>query len=81
MVAWFAVVVLVSCGTNEPSVRLLSEQKRLKDSVNRTNDIIGYYLRKGLVDSVELEKQHLGTLYQKLAAIQTEIDSRKNERK
>lgn len=75
----FAVPVLGSCGTHESSVRLLTKQKQLKDSANRINDKIGYYLQKGFPDSAALQKQHLGALHQKLVDIQSELDSRKKK--
>ncbi len=76
--AVLCLLIMVACGSdsNELLTRLLTEQKRLKDSTNSINEKIGAYLQKGMVDSVVAQKKQLGAVYARLTEIQSNIDSR-----
>jgi len=69
---------LVACRyeRNETITRLLTDQKRLKDSANNINERIGQYLQKGMYDSAEMQKIQLGAVYTRLKEIQSSIDDR-----
>lgn len=69
---------LTACGAdnNQPITRLLTEQKRFKDSLNTINAKIGYYIKKGFYDSAETQKIQLHAVYDRLAALQSSIDNR-----
>lgn len=75
--AVLSILILFACGCNRNEVRtqLLNEQKTLKDSANNITERIGGYLQKGVDDSAEAKKKQLGTVYTRLIAIQSSIDS------
>ena len=70
-------LILFACGCNHDDIRtkLLSEQKILKDSANNINERIGDYIHKGVNDSAEAKKKQLGTVFTRLIAIQSSLDS------
>jgi len=77
-VAVLCLFTLVACRyeRNETITRLLTDQKRLKDSANNINERIGRYLQKGMYDSAEMQKIQLGAVYTRLKEIQSAIDDR-----
>lgn len=73
----FLMVIAACAGDgNTPVTRLMSEQKRLKDSAVIINEKIGSFLKKGLADSAVAQQQQLAAVYARLTAIQSAIDSR-----
>jgi hypothetical protein len=75
--AVLCLLILFACGCNRNEVmtKLLSEQKFLKDSANNISERVGDYMQKGVYDSAEAQKKHLGAVYARLIAIQSSIDS------
>jgi hypothetical protein len=73
----FFLLVFLACGCNRNKVmtELLNEQKSLKDSANNIMDRIGGYIEKGVYESAEAEKKHLGAVHARLIGIQFSIDS------
>jgi hypothetical protein len=61
---------------NEPITRLLTEQKRLKDSTNDLNKRIGHYMQKGFYDSANTQKIQLNAVHARLTDLQSSIDNR-----
>jgi hypothetical protein len=55
--------------------KLLNEQKSLKDSAFNISGRIGDYMQKGVYDSAEAQKKHLGAVHARLIDIQSSIDS------
>lgn len=72
----FFLLVLTTCGCNRNRVmtKLLNEQKLLKDSANNISERIGGYMEKGVYESAEAEKKHLGAVHARLVDIQFSID-------
>lgn len=70
-------LVMSVCGCNHRDLQsdLLQEQKLLKDSANKMNDVIGSYLHKGVYDSAEAQKKQLGAIFVRLTQIQSSLDS------
>lgn len=70
-------LILFTCGCNRNEVmtKLLNEQKFLKDSANNIRERIGGYMQKGVYDSAEAQKKHLGAVHARLIDIQSSIDS------
>lgn len=69
---------LGACGfdNDEPITRLMTEQKRLKDSAKDINERIGLYMQKGFYDSAAMQKIRLNAVYARLTALQSSIDNR-----
>ncbi|MES1217330.1 MAG: hypothetical protein ABUT20_17595 [Bacteroidota bacterium] len=72
-----SVFLLVACGSsdNDVTANLISEQKLLKDSANNLTESIGDYLRRGIVDSAEVQKAQVESLHARLINIQYTLDS------
>ena len=75
--AVLSILILFACGCNRNEMRtnLLSEQKILKDSANNIRERIGGCLQKDVYDSAEAKKKQLGTVFTRLIAIQSSLDS------
>ncbi len=75
--AVLSILILFACGCNrnEVNAKLLTEQEILKDSANNISERIGGYLEKGVYESAEAEKKHLGAVHARLIDIQFSIDS------
>ncbi len=66
----------MACGGNRNTLpKLINEQKQLKDSVNSINERIGIYIRKGVYDSAEIQKNQLSAVYGRLKKVQSLIDN------
>lgn len=75
-IVYLLILLVCGCERSEPVTKLLTEQKRLKDSVVIINEKIGEYLQKGFGDSAAAQKKQLGAVHARLATIQSSIDSR-----
>ncbi|MES1225214.1 MAG: hypothetical protein ABUT20_57560, partial [Bacteroidota bacterium] len=60
--------ILVACVSNHNDItaKLINEQKLLKDSANNLTESIGDYLRRGIVDSAEVQKAQVESLHARL---------------